>query len=384
MVFSRKSQNKDASCHTAAASACRRVVNSLKRFLPKKIVRSSKQKKDLPQDPEKLAAQVGPICSDMLKQLKYPGAPKLKAEAVEGLLAYMHKRAIEFDVPLNTPISAKGFRLGYAEGLLAHPNHPVQVQGYVGLFTWLVVQYDDIVGLAEASSNEMYENALKFHSRFFRGEPQGNNLLEGIAILLREADEHFDTVMANMLQISVLKFLTSNLLERSDGFQKMEITRAGIKFPDFYRDMSGMDVAYAVFCYPKEQYPDSSAYIEAIPDMANFINISNDVLSFYKEELGGDTRNYLHNRAATTGKPILEVLEDVNKETLDSAKRVEQILKGRGVYEQSWLDSVRGYMSMHTTNPRYKMSDMGLGEEHPLAPFEHKIGEFFDRVNNAS
>ena len=105
---------------------------------------------------------------------------------------------------------------------------------------------------------------------------------------------------------------------------------------------------------------------------------------FYKEELGGDTRNYLHNRAATTGKPILEVLEEVNKETLDSAKRVEQILKGRGVYEQSWLDSVRGYMSMHTTNPRYKMSDMGLGEEHPLAPFEHKIGEFFDRVNNAS
>ncbi|PTB75607.1 terpenoid synthase, partial [Trichoderma longibrachiatum ATCC 18648] len=264
------------------------------------------------------------------------------------------------------------------------PNHPVQVQGYVGLFTWLVVQYDDIVGLGNVAGNEMLEDALKFHARFFRGEPQGNNLLEGIAILLREADDHFDTVMANMLQISVLKFLTSNLLERHDGFQNMKVTRAGIKFPDFYRDMSGMNVAYAVFCYPKAQYPDAAAYLEAIPDMARFIDISNDVLSFYKEEVGGDTRNFLHNRANTTGKPILEVLKEVSKETMDCAKRVEQILKGRGVYEQSWQDSVRGYMAMHTTNPRYKMSDMGLGEEHPLAPFEHKIGEFFDRVNNAS
>lgn len=118
-VFSRKSQSNDASCHTAAASACRRVVNSLKRFLPKKITRRSRQKNDLPQEPEKLAAQVGPICADMLNQLHYPGAPKLKAEAVEGLLAYMHKRAIEFDVPLNNALSAKGFRLGYAEGLVS-------------------------------------------------------------------------------------------------------------------------------------------------------------------------------------------------------------------------------------------------------------------------
>ena len=54
----------------------------------------------------------------MLKHLRYPGAPKLEAESVEALLNYMHKRAIEIGVPLDTPISAKGFRLGYAEGLV--------------------------------------------------------------------------------------------------------------------------------------------------------------------------------------------------------------------------------------------------------------------------
>ncbi|KAM0444952.1 hypothetical protein ACHAQK_002490 [Fusarium lateritium] len=350
----------------------RRPLSTLNGLFQKRI----RLEDDFADQPRHLAALVAPICADMLAKLSYPGAPQLKGEAIEALLEYMYKRAVEIRVTLDTPISAKGFRLGYSEGLLAHPRHPVEVQGYVGLFTWLVVQYDDIVG----QSNQMVEEALLFHERLLRGEPQPNNLLEGIAGLLREARDHFDPVLANMLQISVLKFLTSNLLERHDGFQNMPITRAGHKFPDFYRDMSGMDQAYAVFCYPKALYPDVGAFLEAIPDMANFINISNDVLSFYKEELGGDTRNYVHNRATCTGKQVLTVVAEVNQETISSARRVEQILKGRGIYEQSWNDSVRGYIAMHTTNPRYRLTDLGIGEEHPLAPFEHKIGRLFERM----
>lgn len=114
MVIARKG-HAGAMYHTTASSVYRRVLKTLKQFLPKNYKQIDQH---LASEPEKLAAQVGPICSDMLNQLSYPGAPKLKAEAVEGLLAYMHKRAIEFDVPLNTPISAKGFRLGYAEGLV--------------------------------------------------------------------------------------------------------------------------------------------------------------------------------------------------------------------------------------------------------------------------
>lgn len=145
----------------------------------------------------------------------------------------------------------------------------------MGLFTWLVVQYDDIVG----QNDQMVDEALRFHERFFAGERQPHNLLEGIAILLREANDHFDPVMANLMQLSVLKFLTSNLLERHAGFQNLDVTRDGVKFPHFYRDLSGMNVAYAVFCYPKAQYPDVSQFLEAMPDMARFIDISNDVLS---------------------------------------------------------------------------------------------------------
>ncbi|CAI0649256.1 unnamed protein product, partial [Colletotrichum noveboracense] len=332
---------------------------------------------DLAKDPKRLASICGPINARMIKEMNYSGAPVLKAEAVESLLEYMYRRSVEFGVPLDTPISSKGFRLGYSLGLLAHPRHPTVVQGFVGLFTWLVVQYDDLVGQAEGA---MVEEAMAFHKRFFSGQRQKHNLLEGLATLLREAYDHWDPVLANMLQLSALKFLTCNLLERHEGFLSFEVTRAGEKFPDFLRDMSGINVAYAVFCYPKAMYPDVSQWIEAIPDMARIIDIANDVFSFYKEELSGDTRNYIHNRALTTGRPLLQIVEETKEETMSCARRVATILKGRGTYEASWNECVAGYIAMHTTNARYRFAEMGLGEEHPLAPFEHRIGELFDRM----
>lgn len=102
--------------------------------------------------------------------------------------------------------------------------------------------------------------------------------------------------------------------------------------------------------------------------------------SFYKEELSGDTRNYIHNRASCTEKPVLTVVDEVNKEAIQSARRIEAILKDQGKYEQSWKDSVRGYMAMHTTNPRYRLEELNLGEEHPLLPFEDKLVRLFQQV----
>lgn len=109
--------------------------------------------------------------------------------------------------------------------------------------------------------------------------------------------------------------------------------------------------------------------------------MQSDTVSFYKEELGGDDRNYIHNRMTATGQSIPAVLQETSDEAVSCAKRVNAILKGRGVYAQSWNNSVRGYMAMHTTNVRYRLDDLGLGEVHPLAPFEHQIGELFERVN---
>lgn len=125
----------------------------------------------------------------------------------------------------------------------------------------------------------MLEDASAFHERFFRGEPQANPLLEGMAMITREAPDYFDPMVVTLLQCSMLRFVTSNLLEQRPEFKTMPITKSGVKFPYYFRDMAGLDICYAVLCFPKDSHPDIGQYLEAIPDMAVFINISNDVLS---------------------------------------------------------------------------------------------------------
>lgn len=163
-----------------------------------------------------------------------------------------------------------------ADGIqLAYPRNPVQVQGYVGIITWLVVVYEDTI----EESKQMLEETLLFQARFFRGEAQPNALLEGLASIIREAHAHFDYVVANLLQASLLNFMTSNLLEKHDNFQNIPITGLGKPFPEFCRELSGISVGYAVLAFPKSLYPDVGVFFEAIPDMANFISFVNDVLS---------------------------------------------------------------------------------------------------------
>ena len=104
------------------------------------------------------------------------------------------------------------------------------------------------------------------------------------------------------------------------------------------------------------------------------------MLALQKEELSGETRNYLHNVAKATGKPVMTVLRETAREAVECTRRVDTILAGREPYAQSAKDSVRGLMAMHTTCPRYRLTEMGLDEEHPLAPMEHRIGEFFTHL----
>ncbi|KAI0864287.1 longiborneol synthase [Xylaria cubensis] len=305
----------------------------------------------------------------MLEEIGYKGAPRPSDQAIESLLTLMHQRAIRIAVPLDSHISSKGFWLGFSQGLLPYISHPIEVQAYIGLFTWLVVQYDDIVG----QKGQMQEEAGRFHERFFRGETQPNAFLDGIAQLIREASEYFDLTLSTLIQTSTLDFITCNLLEQRREFKNLRVTKEGQEFPYYLRNMSGIAVAYAIFCYPRALYPDIGLFIEAIPDMAMFINKSNDVLSFYKEELGGDKRNYINNRAVREEKDALQVLELVKSDTLRCVMRVRYILRGRGEYAKSWEDFMRGILAMHTTNPRYRLSELNLDEEHPLATFKTSI-----------
>lgn len=83
---------------------------------------------------------------------------------------------------------------------------------------------------------------------------------------------------------------------------------------------------------------------------------------FYKEEVVGETRNYINSRAKYEGKTALKAMEEVSKETAEAYSRVSEILDGRGQYARAWHEYVVGYVAMHLTMSRYLFADIDLDD----------------------
>ncbi len=77
-------------------------------------------------------------------------------------------------------------------------------------------------------------------------------------------------------------------------------------------------------------------------------------------------------------KTAIKVVKEVKSEVVACVTRIRTILKGRGIYAESWETHMRGHIAMHTTNPRYRLSELGLGEKHP---FPETIFQEIDGLN---
>ncbi|RYP05610.1 hypothetical protein DL765_009793 [Monosporascus sp. GIB2] len=91
-------------------------LNIMKRSLNARKGRRQKP----PPSPNELAAFLRPLYTQFLKNLGYESTPTPSEEQAGALLAVMHKRAVQFGVPLDTRLSDKAFRLGFSEGLVCY------------------------------------------------------------------------------------------------------------------------------------------------------------------------------------------------------------------------------------------------------------------------
>lgn len=81
---------------------------------------------------------------------------------------------------------------------------------------------------------------------------------------------------------------------------------------------------------------------------------------FYKEEVAGETRNYIHTRAKNEEKPAMEVINSVIEESMQAFRQATNILDGHGKYLKAWQDYVEGYVTIHLITDRYMLADIGL------------------------
>ena len=80
-------------------------------------------------------------------------------------------------------------------------------------------------------------------------------------------------------------------------------------------------------------------------------------MSFYKEELAGETGNYMSDRARASGKPVEDTLQQVVRETIVIVERIRNIL-GQGPVRDAWESLASGWIAFHTHSSRYRLKDI--------------------------
>jgi hypothetical protein len=153
-----------------------------------------------------------------------------------------------------------------------YPSHAFATKLHIAIYTWLASYIDD--------DDDGNEDLVGFQTRFQKGEPQPSALLARFAEVLQAMSTHFETIVADCIVISSLQFVTGTLLERRSEIHRMQHRREAIRWPEYFRDRSGVSEAYAYFIFPRNQCPDIGAYMQGIPDMMTYIDDANDILSY--------------------------------------------------------------------------------------------------------
>ncbi|KAJ7881253.1 isoprenoid synthase domain-containing protein [Mycena leptocephala] len=243
-------------------------------------------------------------------------------------------------------------------------------------------------------------------------ENESNEMLALYHANMKELSEMYgnDTVLRGLALVPWINYIDACLMEKQIFTAERELAKTkmaspcgdalqsrrhldglALKFPHYLRSKSGIAEAYAacIFKTTKEQCLPLTRYIRVLPDLTFYIEVMNDLLSFYKEEIDGETYNLIHLRtrslsssgvrgSGTTGDwtsyDTLQLLCDEIREAthrIDGLLRLEECEKKmRGEAGLSDIDEVDveiakqwrgfrdGYISWHFECRRYKLGFM--------------------------
>ncbi|KAK7057910.1 terpene synthase [Favolaschia claudopus] len=234
-----------------------------------------------------------------------------------------------------------------------YPRHSFEVKFVFGLYTWFFFYIDD---------NADWLPLEDYQRRHLVGESETDPGLRQFDKVMGRLYDHFDQLCTNTMVCAAFEFVTANALEIKKEICEMKVQPTALRWPTFLRARSGMAQAFACAIFPKHTHTNVAAYIQVLPDIDRYMCLVNDILSFYKEELAGETTNYVHLTAQIEQKHSHRVLVEMVQEVGELHERIAATLQEDPTALQAWLTSEHGYMAFHLALKRYKLSELGVGQ----------------------
>ncbi|KAJ6571451.1 terpenoid synthase [Mycena capillaripes] len=313
----------------------------------------------------------------------------------------------------------------------AYPYSSNQLRLLYAKLTAIAILIDDSI-----EDDTIHTEILQFSHKLYRGEDQQNGMLALYHENMKELSDMFgsDTVLRGLATVPWINYIDACLMEKQIftaevrlncspsrtscsrlpfieqfleitgiyrfGWVCTEIVSIGttcmvshshrIDSPHYLRSKSGIAEAYAaaIFKATKDQYLPLTKFIKVLPDLTFYIEVINDLLSFHKEEIDGETYNLIHLRTRSlalsgvrgngsagewTSNDTFGLLCDEIREAtrridgllrLDECERKARGEAGVSVDEvdvqiaKQWRGFRDGYISWHFECRRYKLEFM--------------------------
>jgi len=235
---------------------------------------------------------------------------------------------------------------------LCYPQISMEEKKTAALYNWFLIYVDDC-----ASRDPM--PFRHFEQRFARGLPQLDPVMDALADVLHHIWEQWEALSANMIISSALIFMNCSCIEVSLANLASPVPNNS-RFAWFLREGTGIAKGFGSFGFSKSNNLSAMDYVQVVSDIEYWIDLTNDLLSFYKEELSGETNNYVHIRARNENKSTLEVLSEMKAEMIASRDIIHASLAGNPRALQAWKAMEQGYIHWHLTQERYRLQDLGL------------------------
>ncbi|KAI9042827.1 uncharacterized protein KD926_004892 [Aspergillus affinis] len=256
-------------------------------------------------------------------------------------------------------------RTGTAAAEFFYPLHPRATKLEIATFTALFFVTEDL-------TESCLDGLKNFRQNLVLGNPQPR-VLQSWLDSNRRLDAHYPQFSVDRITHGMMSYVSSVTIEKlvPESFFSPGVCGGcggsndikAPQFPRYFRGMTGIPDVFAYFILTDELYSLSrlTRLTFMAPDLNDFTNGVNDLLSFYKESVVGDeTGNFVHQEAFVRDTGISTVLERLAE---DIVKRIENILDtaSRDVVLLEFTEAyIMGYIAFHLREPRYRFSELDI------------------------
>ncbi|KAI0822011.1 terpenoid synthase [Trametes gibbosa] len=236
----------------------------------------------------------------------------------------------------------------------AFAHLPYEHQLFISLRTAYVAYVDDL-------GQRDLEALRQFGQLIVTRESHSDPILDSIARQFGDVYMLFPRLGADSINSSTLAWIVGCYIEFTT--KSMNVVPGALRYPSYVRHMSGISICYSFFNFARGwRSLDDNSYLQIIPELVFCTDHINDILSFYKEWLDGETNNYIHTRAVAEERDVLPVLNDLCEEVLDTMRRVTAITSSDALLANTCRGYLMGNIEFHFRAKRYRLAELQLPE----------------------